>query len=345
VSSFPFSTPYSSACHPPLLAFSSSFSSSLSSLLPYRSHAVPTTLLVRVRRNVPLKGRPVLHHFHGGRQPVAPHTFVLRVIYRCTLRHSPIITPRCPPFYLRFQLLPRSPFLTGAATTRRVYPFLTDARLHLFIPPCSKHHCSTPLHSPFAPTIISSRCPPFYPRFQLLPWSPFLTGAAMTRRVYPFLTDARLHIFIPPCSKHHCSTPLHSSPQLLYPQGAHPSIFVSSCYRGPRFLRERLRLDVFIRFLRTLVSISSSLHAQSTSPIPLLNLLTVPPQWKTRCFLYRDTKSLVSYIYLIIIVATLTFILALQRSLLWGTRNRNIGSTLCCHSRRQKNSCSRRCDL
>jgi len=143
-------------------------------------------LSVRVRCKVPLKGSPVLHHFHGVRQPVAPHTFVLplpRVVYRCTLWY-----------------------------------------------PCTAH-----------------------------------------------------------------------SPQLLYPQGAHPSIFLSSCYRGPRFLRERLRLDVFIRFLRTLVSISPySIHL----PIPLLNPLAARPQWKMRPYtgqtLNSGSSSKGIFIYIII---------------------------------------------
>ena len=91
------------------------------------------------------------------------------------------------------QTTSRSPYLHPTTPTRRL-----------------SLHTPVPLHSPFAPTIISPRCPPFYFPFQLLPRSPFLTGAAMTRRVYPFLTDARLHLSIlhtppntitqPPCS-------------------------------------------------------------------------------------------------------------------------------------------------
>ena len=88
------------------------------------------------------------------------------------------------------QTASRSPYLCPTTPTHRLSP-----------------HAPVHLHSPFAPTIIFPRCPPFYLPFQLLPQSPFLTGAATTRRVYPFLMDARLHIFIPPCSKHHCSTP------------------------------------------------------------------------------------------------------------------------------------------
>jgi hypothetical protein len=158
-------------------------------------------LSVRVRRKVPLKGSPVLHHFHGVRQPVTPNTFVLplpSVIYRCTLwypctAHSPqlsysqgahpsIFLSSCyrGPRFLRERL--------------RLDVFIRFLRTLVSISPCSMHHCSTPLHSTFAPTIISSRCPPFYLPFQLLPWSPFLTGAATTRRVYLFLTDTHLHL-------------------------------------------------------------------------------------------------------------------------------------------------------
>lgn len=89
------------------------------------------------------------------------------------------------------QTTSRSPYLRPTTPTRRL-----------------SLHAPVPLHSPFTPTIISPRCPPFYFPFQLLPWSPFLTGAATTRRVYPFLTDACLHLSMfhaPP--KYHCSTP------------------------------------------------------------------------------------------------------------------------------------------
>src|ERR1700676_1883084 len=91
---------------------------------------------------------------------------------------------------------------------------------------------------------------------------------------------AQCTIAQPPCTAH--------LPQLLYPHGAHPSIFLSSCYRGPRFLQERLQPDMFICFLRTLVSISPcSMHHCSTplhSPIPPTIISSRCPPFLSSCY-------------------------------------------------------------